>query len=344
VSVPNAAFVTDVHLDEATPRSRKDDFQEAIFKKLEESLQIAVEHEAFIFLIGGDLFNKPDPYRVSHRLVLRTVDLFQKYKDLGVTILIDPGNHDMSPAGVSTVMQKQPLGILHAAGVAWVITEKNAAFDFHSKDRSGTLVVSAAPFDRQSDTPEGRSVYGLPPEIKKLWPDAFHLRMTHGVVMPPGKQFFGNFTNYEDFVDQAAAVTLCGHMHMDFDIIQLKGKWFVQPGALARGALDESNLDREVKVVILGQDEKGEAWFKKIPLKSARPAAEIFKIEEVQQAKARSAQMEEFVNMIQTEIKDTGMLSFPDSIRAFCDKNKISVAVQDLALDYVQKAEAVDQK
>jgi len=342
VSIPNVAYVTDVHLDEATPRSRKDDFQEAIFAKLEESMQLALEHKAYLFCIGGDLFNKPDPYRVSHRLVLRTVALFQKYKDLGLEIIIDPGNHDMSPAGVSTVMEKQPLGVLAAAGVAKILFSKDYV-DRASSDRESSVVISAAPFGRQTDTPEGRSVYGLPEEIKAKFPDAVHVRMTHGVVLPPGQRFFGDFTTYDQFASDAADVTLCGHMHMDFDILQVQGKWFVQPGALARGALDEYNLDREVKVVIIGED-GDRICFKKIPLKSAKPAEEIFKVEEVKRSKARSAQMEEFVSMIKDEISSSGMLSFQDSIRAFCDKNKISREVQDSALEYVTTAEAVDQR
>lgn len=79
-------FIGDPHLSSRTLGFRKDDYMEAILKKIEFSLQYAAEYR-LLPIILGDLFNLPRDN--SNRLLTRLIRIFEGHAVLGVT-----GNHD----------------------------------------------------------------------------------------------------------------------------------------------------------------------------------------------------------------------------------------------------------
>ncbi|HLS54237.1 MAG TPA: metallophosphoesterase, partial [Tissierellaceae bacterium] len=53
-------FFTDTHIRGTTPKNRKDDFPEALERKLYEVLDLINKENIDYVLHGGDLFDRPD--------------------------------------------------------------------------------------------------------------------------------------------------------------------------------------------------------------------------------------------------------------------------------------------
>lgn len=53
-------YMTDTHIRGTSPRSRTDDFQQAIREKIEEVIDIAERERVDLVLHGGDLFDRPN--------------------------------------------------------------------------------------------------------------------------------------------------------------------------------------------------------------------------------------------------------------------------------------------
>ena len=104
---------TDVHLSERNPRSRTDNWREAIINKLRQVGEIAREVDASAVLDGGDFFDIKSPSRNSHDLIREVAEVHQDYP---CPTYANVGNHDCV-YGDYTYLPQQPLGVLFSTGV-----------------------------------------------------------------------------------------------------------------------------------------------------------------------------------------------------------------------------------
>ena len=104
---------TDVHLSERNPRSRTDNWREAIMDKLRQVGGIAKEIGAEAVIDGGDFFDIKSPSRNSHDLIREVAEL---HADYPCPVYANVGNHDCV-YGDYTYLPQQPLGVLFATGV-----------------------------------------------------------------------------------------------------------------------------------------------------------------------------------------------------------------------------------
>lgn len=102
----NAIFCADLHLREDTPACRTDDYQAAMWRKLEFLAALSKQHEAPV-LCAGDVFHT---WRCSLALVISTI---LKAPDLHVVA----GQHEM-PYHNLAEMKRSPLYLLALAGKA----------------------------------------------------------------------------------------------------------------------------------------------------------------------------------------------------------------------------------
>ncbi len=103
-------LIGDPHLASRTPGFRKDDYMEAILKKLEYSLTYAKEQHCLPIILG-DLFHWPRDN--STRLLTRLIRLFEKQQILSVT-----GNHDTTD---QLLQDDDSLALLSAASSIYLI-------------------------------------------------------------------------------------------------------------------------------------------------------------------------------------------------------------------------------
>ena len=69
--------VNDIHISDNGPRSRIDDFKEAVLGKLNQMCMACNKLNADAAIIAGDLFNLKNPARNSHNLNQELIKIFK---------------------------------------------------------------------------------------------------------------------------------------------------------------------------------------------------------------------------------------------------------------------------
>jgi len=106
--MPKLVASADWHITDRTPRSRKDNYPETQFKKIQWILDFARSHQADI-AVAGDIFDAPT---CSFTLFNKYLNMFLEYP---FSIRICAGQHDIHNHDLSTI-KDTPLGSLLYAG------------------------------------------------------------------------------------------------------------------------------------------------------------------------------------------------------------------------------------
>jgi len=114
-------YYTDCHYDDISPRSRLDNYQEAILNKLKDIVKISRAYKPDYIIDGGDLFNRP-----SHniQMVMRLADVLQNFYKVPNVVL---GNHewrgswdDWKERSGLTLLNKMGIIRLEESGEFWI--------------------------------------------------------------------------------------------------------------------------------------------------------------------------------------------------------------------------------
>lgn len=351
--------VGDQHMDVTTPRSRRDDYCEALFAKLEEIYKQAVEREADHIIWLGDMFHRQDAVRVPHALVNRLIHYFKKLKKSKIRSLVVMGNHDIRSTAEN--WRRQPIATLVAADVItplWTDSSDTnpwgkVAVEIAPPDTKlpfgHRVVVHGAQFSYDADNPGFREdFYSIDRDD-----DTLHIRTLHTTLMPSGKSTFGDFTSIDDLAEmppeKVADFYLCGHVHLNLDIFEssVPGKERVvayNPGALARGSLEEYNVLRPVQIgelTFLYDGENLQGSIASIPLASAKPAEEVFLIDEHLERKIAENAKDNMASMLNAAnlIKDFGSLDFKSSWDTYVQQAPLQDRTRTLLAELIREGE-----
>jgi len=286
----------DVHMSDRPPSSCTADYGTDILDLLQQVIALAYQREAAGVVIAGDLFHCKAPSRTSHRTIMQLIKIFSG----GPPIWVVPGNHDLQYDRQESVTDTQPLGVLLEAGAVMLL---------------------------DGWAPNGKMIYGVPWQQK--W-DNLHvfdalqgyrdwrvhsgtpaLVVAHAPLYPPGKELQYEFYPAAQWADaMCGGQCFYGHIHEPHGTWQLKDVTFCNNGALSRGSLHEYNITRQVGAT-LWDDETGRFTF--VPLK-ARPASEVFRLEEKQQVTDMKGRLDEFLKAISatslSEVSATSVLNY----------------------------------
>jgi len=317
---------TDVHLSDHTPRSRTDNWREAVLAKLRQVGEIADQIGARAVIDGGDFFDIKSPSRNSHDLVREVADI---HADYSCPVYANVGNHDCVYGDIDYLHQ-QPLGVLFSTGVF------NRLYDQHE-------VTFKADFNGKSDV----RVVGVPYHGTKYDMDRFKIKKgdeaylvaaCHVLASPKGGSMFENedIVKYADLIRLAPDVDvwLFGHWHKDQGVTEIApGRWVVNVGSLSRGALIQDDLDRRPCAIELGFSDAGIDIVRhdlELPV-----VDEIFDLESRQKAEMRETVMENFVTSLSQALQGSeGSESLDDVVRA----SEVPDKVRERALSYLETA------
>ncbi len=284
-------LIGDIHLTEKPPASCTETYLDDLFDLLHQARELCRERGAPM-VWAGDTFHCKAASRVSHRLVHRVCEFIGEcLADFPVLVLA--GNHDMANDRLESVKTSQPLGMLYRAGA----TELNGwgspfkVFGVPWLQGYGSL-DDEEQLGRQND----RVGEALRPYREASIREPY-LVVAHAPLYPPGKEL-----TYECFPAEwwAAAMGMqgsvfYGHVHEphgQFGFYDERGSvTFCNNGALSRGSLHEYNLTRQVGVTFWDQDTGA---FEFVPL-DAKPASEVFRLQEKQQATDMQGRLDEFL-------------------------------------------------
>ena len=305
-------LISDIHLSDKPPASCTESYTDDLFDLLEQARELCIERGSPM-VWAGDTFHCKAPSRVSYSLVHRTCE-FIKSCIPHFPVLILAGNHDMSNDRLESVSTKQPLGMLYRAGA----TELNGwgspfkvfgvpwlqGYGLWDEELVKVMARSAPlPLQPGIDTAVAEALR-LYREVNIREP---YLVVTHAPLYPPGEnlpyEWFPGM-RWSEHMGYGGNV-FYGHVHEPHRMFQHGGVTFCNNGALSRGSLHEYNLTRQVGVTFWDQDTGA---FEFVPL-DAKPAGEVFRLQEKQQATDMQGRLDEFLQSAgdaRLEILNTG--------------------------------------
>lgn len=320
--MPRLAFVfrTDVHAAEQSPGSWKGDYPAEIWSNLEQIGELARREKVRAVLDGGDFFHVKAPTQNSHRLVAKVALLHQAYP---CPVYCIEGNHDIKHNNLETVTD-QPLGVLYSSRVFQHLRDET----FRDGELEVRVVgVPYSPFrtlaDLQSIRKRGNEVL---------------IAIVHALAGedPPAsvEDFFGEpvFRYEQLIVDSGPDIFCFGHWHQDQGIVRIGDRWFVNQGAVSRGALSRENLTRTPKVALI-EVGPGTISITPHPLVVA-PVSEVFDFERKARQERESKTIDQYVERIQSGLIVSEQESVEDSI----SRLDFARDIHALALSYLQKA------
>lgn len=323
----NLVWRTDVHLADKGPSSRKDDWTDTVFDKLDQVRRVAAKVNAAAILDGGDFFNIKSPSRNSHALVHRTAEHHSNYP---CPVYCTPGNHD-AVYGDYSFLPQQPLGVLFSTGVfKRLYDEHEAVFTQNGvKVRVVGIPYHGTTYDMERFT-----------SIEKGDEDIL-ICVAHVLASRKGGTMFEgeDIVKYKDLVDTAPDVFLFGHWHKDQGVEQIGDKTFVNIGSLTRGALSQDEVQRRPACAILTcnpatKDAPASVTTTVVRLR-VKDAAEVFDVEARERQIQRQVEMDSFVNSIRdtlTRSDTTGDLS------TLITDMDLSGDIRERALSYLERA------
>lgn len=313
-------FRTDVHVSDRSPESWKGDYVAEIWSSLQQIGELAAKNGAVAVLDGGDFFHVKAPTQNSHRLVAQVALLHQGYP---CPVYCVEGNHDIKYNNLETLAD-QPLGVLYNSRVFRHLRDETFTCD---DVKVRVVGVPYSPF---------RTVKELQ-SIRKQGDERL-IAVVHALAgeNPPStvEEFFGEpvFRYEELIVDGGPDCWMFGHWHQDQGAIKIRDRWFVNQGAVSRGALSRENLTRIPKVALISVRSEG-VEVSTVPL-SVAPASEVFDLERKQERDEESKSIEQYVERIKMELTTDHDLSVEDTIRGL----SFARDVHEAALEYLQRA------
>lgn len=318
-------LVSDIHINETAPASRIDDYEEAVFDKLNQIKILAAKHKVSAIVQTGDLWHTPAPSRNSHRIVAKSIRVLS---DFGCDFNLIPGNHDLTMGRIDK-LEQQPLGVL---------IESRAVHNLDGNPvdyTDGDLTVRV-----------GGVAYSRTIEEFKAIPKGtadFMVSVVHEFATPDGKEFFGTETwSYEELAKGESDYVLLGHDHsvIPIKVLEVEGRSVVfdQPGSLMRGSLTSDNLERDVFVTLLEVNKvNGEVScnYTRIPLE-IRPGSKVFNVQKHEDMKKNTSEFEEFCTRLSSEslsVKNASQI-----ISENLDNMSIPPEVRERALYYLTKS------
>jgi len=315
-------FRTDVHATDKNPDSWKADYPSEVWASLEQIGSLARKYGAKAILDGGDFFHIKAPTRNSHYLVARAAEIHAAYP---CPVYLNIGNHDIAYNNLDT-LERQPLQVLFAAGVIQRMT------DTTFEDGGMKVRVVGFPYSLVRTLDDFKAVERGDEDVL-----IFIIHALASENPPPQEEtrdFYGEEVfAYKDLVYEGGPDVCCfGHWHKDQGIVRIDGRYFVNPGAVSRGSLNNENMTRIPQVALIEVDD-GTLTVGTIPLR-VPPAEEVFDVVRKQRREQEGAIISQFVERLQKEVGASSDGDVTTTIRGL----GFAPEVRDRALSYLERA------
>lgn len=270
--------VGDIHLADRTPKFRKDNYKETGLNELKLIRDVATERKADAVFCTGDIFHDKAATRNSHSLVKDAIQIFSSFPCPVYSII---GNHDIAYNRLETIA-KQPLGVLFESGA------------LKRLDRVTIKCVDIVGVHFSEDN-TNETLYCQKVEGRPL------IAVCHALATPEGGDFYGEqIFSYAQLAESGNPdVYIFGHFHHDQGIQTFNGKQFINLGAIARGALNKDNIDRQVKVGLIEYGKNKTFKCSEINL-NVLPGTEIFDLDRKKEIEETENEIEKFVASLTT--------------------------------------------
>ena len=279
-------YFTDPHLTTRIPRSRTDDYPQAILAKLREVFEVAQGRGADVVLCGGDLFDTP---RVSPRLA---GELAAMLRALPVPFYVVLGNHDTFGQNPETWPQTE-LGILVRAGLVRLLDRERVI------EQDGLRIEGQPYFPGIDDDAVSYRMGG---------DRALRILAAHGMLVPSAPEGMAHtpVVSIGRPEEGWPHLILVGHYHPGF-VEKQSGSLVLNPGALARTDAGLDNLSRAVQMawVVLHPASRRPITYELLPVRTARPAVEVLTRDHLDRRRAQARAVLAFHEKLHQLVRST---------------------------------------
>lgn len=310
---------TDVHLSDKSPASRKDDWTDSVFAKLDQVKAVASKVGAQAVLDGGDFFHIKSPSRNSHELVRRVADHHANYP---CPVYCVPGNHDAVYGDYENLPQ-QPLGVLYSTGVfRRLYDEHEVVFE---QDGVKVRVVGVPYHGKTYDFERFSSI--------KKGDEDYLVCVAHVLASEKGGTMFEgeDILRYRDLAPLDPDLFMFGHWHKDQGVAEIDGTTFVNIGSLTRGSLSQDNVDRHPAIALLSFSTEG-LKVQVVRLR-VKPAEEVFDMDARVREEARTMTVDAFVESVRGALLEGGEGTVEDAV---CAMDDLPEVVRERALGFLE--------
>lgn len=315
--------LSDIHASDRPPSSCTDSYGQDILDMLRTSMTLARLRGAVAVVWAGDVFHLKAPGRTSHRLVLDMVRIIQ---EAPCEVLIAPGNHDMQNDRAESLEATQPLGVLFQAG-ARRLDGWGSPFKLYGVP----WLQGYGAYTEESDYAVGKAFDAW--RSANIKPGEPCLVVTHAPLYPPGTELeWENFpaARWAEAMGGVGQV-FYGHVHEPHGVWTAGGVTFCNNGALSRGSLHEYNLLRTPGVT-WWDDQTGKFEFQELP--NAKPASEVFRLQEKQQVTDMNGRLDEFLEGVSgTSLGVVDTVSVLEHVRTLNLGKPVETLIEEL-LEY----------
>lgn len=336
--------VGDIHAMDRAPVNATESYMDDIIDMLLWINGYAQEIGAQAIVWAGDIFHHKSPSRTSHALVLRMIRVVEDAARLGVPLYAVTGNHDISNDVLTSVQEKQPLGVLFAAGLQelvgwhptlplfgvpwrqdWTTNEDSAGEAFEEFREYGQRLIIG---EEDIMDPEFSEILAVthapiypPKEAENIQWDLVPTRGPKGISAAMGNHGFLYY----------------GHIHEDHGIFEVDGVTYANMGAISRGSLTEYNVNREIKIAVWDDemDDDGRyGGFTEVVVPH-KPASEVFKMVQAEEKKENRLTLDAFLEDVGSSTLDiSSTASVIDHVKS---RKDLPGRVRQLAIEIVEE-------
>lgn len=315
-------FVGDNHISAKNPVNRKDNYLEATLNKLKDCLQIGLENNVDAIVFLGDMFDVREEGPLARNGALNILRSQSDNTPWPFPLYIVVGNHDI---GSSFPLDKSSLGTL---------IEANALTKVDFVDSLGIAFAHFTPF--------------LDNEIKNndflLSQEAVIWACHASICDVPNPHYADKLVVFSEIkTHPKTKMIISGHIHHPMYQVREDGVIFVNPGAIGRYSASKDNLTRTLKVFLLEYDLQGNIYSQEyLDLPSAKSFEEVFKIDEIKEAKLQKLEVREYIKKVsQITTNSWATTVLDDKIQSLKDMGKndnIEDIVVEMAIEALRKA------
>lgn len=324
-------FMGDRHNSETIPYSRTDDYQASCEMKDNEIIDIAKRYKVDAILHPGDFWTDADR-RIGNEYIAK---IALRWMAIGIPLIGISGNHDLIGNNKDSLINTTT-GLLDSLGVFKVVKDDEV---LKFSDNKITVALTGTNYHKGMDRPEFLNDYIVEEKVGD-----YHIHLVHGMLSPTSLGKIIRHTTIDQIKDTAADITLCGHDHIGFGIINYNNKYFVNPGAVVRMTCDRREIDRKISVVLIEIDQDRGIRMEQIHLKSAKPGEEVISREHIEEKLAKSS-YEEFVKDGVAKLKIGNGISITDVLEEIYERDAIPDPIkQSISKQILEKTESLKQK
>ncbi len=277
-------FFTDTHIRGNSPVNRIDWFPASLAAKLAEVVDIANDSGVDLVLHGGDVFDTPNPALPVVADYLRILQGFR------APLYVLAGNHDMYGGNIAT-LPRSVLGFIGRVGLLNLMTGSDG---LRFEARGIRAYIKGSSYHMDMDRRSRHLDYLIPKDQES----DVSIHMIHGMLFDK-TEIPGDHTLIDDIIQTEADLTLAGHNHLGFGIINKAGRYFVNPGAIARLSNHYREISRPVQVAIIDLT-GGAISCRLVPLSKAEHGPAVLDRSKRAENEARFQAMENFTREVRS--------------------------------------------